>query len=861
MSSPPLPIDAILPRAVQELDNAGVAVVTAAPGAGKTTRLPAALLDAGIAGGGEILVLEPRRLPSRLAATFVAGERGEAVGDRVGYSVRYEERGGPRTRLRYVTEGVFLRRLQADPRLAGVGVVILDEFHERHLEADLALALTWRLRNTTRPDLRLCVMSATLDVAPIAAYLGGCAILTSAGRVFEIAIGHAETREDRPLHEQVARAVRRLLREGLDGDVLVFLPGAAEIRRAGEALAALARAEDLLVVPLHGDLPSPEQDRAVAPAGRRKVILSTNVAESSVTIPGVAAVIDSGLARVARHDPWSGLPRLAVEPISQASAAQRAGRAGRTRAGRALRLYTKHDLATRPAFDPPEIERLDLAGPLLTLHAIGIREAGALEWLDSPPGPALAAARELLDELGALAPDGALTERGRAMARWPVHPRLARVLTEASARGVLADGCALAAILSEGDIAEGARVTFDARRAASEAGVDLLERLDRFKRAIAGGAGGARRVRGLAIDAAALARAERAWRHLLAVGGKGRSERAPPIDPVEQDRRLAQAVLTGFPDRVLRRRSPRAAEALLPAGGTAEVEFPPNEEWLVAPAIDERGAGGGTRTRVRLAVGIEPAWLIDVVPHRLRETEELALDDATGRVERVSRLTLGSLALHEAREPAAASPEAARLLARALRNAAAHGTLASDSAAGLPPGFGARLAFLRRALPEEELQGISPAEVERAIEEACAHVVTLDEARASLAASLAARVLSPRLRRLLDEHAPARVKLPSGREVAVHYDADRPPWIESRLQDFFGLHAGPAVARGRVPLTLHLLAPNGRAVQVTTDLAGFWARHYPALRPQLSRRYPRHAWPEDGTRAVPPAFVARSRPH
>ena len=421
----PLPIDDILPDAVAALRAAPSLVIEAPPGAGKTTRVPPAILAAGLSGRGEVVVLEPRRLAARLSARRVAEELGERVGETVGYQVRFEEVAGPRTRLRYVTEGLLTRRLLADPALAGVGAVVLDEFHERHLQGDLALALLRRLQRTARPDLKLVAMSATLDAGPVARFLGA-ASLRSEGRRFDVAVEHLSPEEaarpDVRLEEAVARAVRRLHREGMDGDVLVFLPGAAEIRRSREALAEWAAASGVDLLPLHGDLPPDEQDRAVQPGPRRKVILSTNVAETSVTIEGVVAVVDSGLARVASHSPWSGLPTLEVRKVSRASAAQRAGRAGRTRPGRALRLYTRHDHDARPGFDVPEVLREDLSETLLAISALGA--ADGLAWLEPPPAAALDAARALLLRLGAVDARADITETGRRMLRLPVHPRL-----------------------------------------------------------------------------------------------------------------------------------------------------------------------------------------------------------------------------------------------------------------------------------------------------------------------------------------------------------------------------------------------------------------------------------------------------
>ncbi|MBM4363765.1 MAG: ATP-dependent RNA helicase, partial [Deltaproteobacteria bacterium] len=423
-----LPIDAVTGEVIAALRAQGALVLEAEPGAGKTTRVPLRLLEAGLAGSGQIVVAEPRRLAARLAATHVASERGEAPGGTVGYSVRFEHVAGRDTRILYATEGVLLRRFVERPDLAGVSVLVLDEFHERHLATDLLLCLAARLRATTRPDLRLVVMSATLDAGPLAAHLGAARV-RSEGRAFPLTIEHLPAPDDRPLEAQVASSVRRLLSAETHGDVLVFLPGAAEIRRAATALEREA-ASGVLVLPLHGDLTVDEQARVVARTDRRRVILATNVAESSVTVDGVTAVIDSGLARVAGHSPWSGLPTLRTAPISRASATQRAGRAGRTQPGSVLRLYTAGDLAARPAQDLPELQRDDLSEAFLLLAGTGLGDPAGLPFLDPPPAPAAAAATTLLRGLGALDGASRITETGRRMLAFPLSPRLARVVVE-----------------------------------------------------------------------------------------------------------------------------------------------------------------------------------------------------------------------------------------------------------------------------------------------------------------------------------------------------------------------------------------------------------------------------------------------
>ncbi|MGD1091259.1 MAG: ATP-dependent helicase HrpB [Bryobacteraceae bacterium] len=731
----PLPVDALLPRIVEELKHSQHLVIVAPPGAGKTTRVPRALLLL-----GDVVVLEPRRLAARMAARRVASELGEEVGQTVGYQVRFEDVSGPRTRLRFVTEGVLTRRLLSDPNLRGVGVVVLDEFHERHLDTDLALAL---LKRTV---LRIVVMSATLDADPIARYLGGCPVLRSEGKLFDLRIEYTPY-SAAPLEEQVAGALERMIREGLSGDVLVFLPGAAEIRRAASACERFG----LLVVPLHGDLSPSEQDRAVTPASRRKVILSTNVAESSVTVEGVTAVIDSGLARVAVDSPWTGVPSLNLHRISQASATQRAGRAGRTAPGRVIRLYTAEDFHRRPAADPPEILRRELSQIVLQLRAMKI---GTLDWLEPPPEAALSAANALLDRLHAT-PE---------MAQFPLPPRLAKLLLEASRRGVPEKGCAVAAVLSTGERGSPDLLTL----AESDWQPQTRRVFEQLRRQ---------------------------------VRGKDRAG----------DDEILQAVLAAFPDRVARHRGDGGL--LLAAGGSAR--FPGcRHEFLVAVDIEERREHG--QPLVRLGARIEPEWLLDNAVERTT----LEWNRTSERVERVIALVYDRLVIEETRSPALPGDETAKLLASKALDAGVERFI--DRAA------------LEQIQTRAAFAGIE-IDAEGAIEALC-------RGRSSFAELESAGLLDALRPPRLDHLAPDRLRLPGGRQVKVHYDRGKPPWIESRLQDFFGMRETPRI--GSVPVVVHLLAPNHRPVQVTTDLAGFWERLYPEVRRELSRRYPKHKWPE-----------------
>jgi ATP-dependent helicase HrpB len=874
----PLPVDSLLPEIVGALRAQPNLVIEAPPGAGKTTRVPPALLDAGLANGGEVWVLEPRRLAARMAARRVAEERGEQVGETVGYQVRFEEVAGPRTRIRFLTEGMLTRRLLSDPRLLKVGAVILDEFHERHLQADLALALLRRLQLGVRPDLRLIAMSATLDAAPVASYLGDCTVLRSEGRRFDVAVEHLTRPDERPLASQVESAVRRLIAEGLSGDMLVFLQGAAEIRRAQAACAEVARESGLLVVPLHGELSAAEQDRAVHPAEQRKLILSTNVAETSVTIEGVVAVVDSGLARIAGYSHWSGLPTLGVARISRAAATQRAGRAGRTRPGRCLRLYTAQDFNARPAHETPEVQRLDLAEPALELHAAGITDLPGFGWFETPQASALAAADALLLKLDAIDSVGRVTVRGRSMLRFPVHPRLSRVVVEAATRGVAAEAYLIAALISErdirfNDIMLGADERRRTHKAASSPS-DLLELRDLFVEAeLSNFAPEA--LRRLHLDARTVRAVERVRRQLQRLckeggkgidkaggegGRKGNGKRESSLSQA-QETELLISILTGYPDRVARRRitsnetKTTGAELLLAGGGSAELapeSVVREAEFLVCVDAEERrdadrGRPGrsGARHLVRLASAIEPEWLLDLYTDSVGETEEANWNAPAERVEVVRRLVYEGLTLDESRTTDARNEQVTRVLAEAALAAGPQAFAGEEIER-----FLARVEFMARTFPETGFPMLDEADVRAGLVRLCEGRRSFAELRESTKAGALLEELRRNLNaeqaRLLAKLAPERVTLANGRrQVRVNYERRQTPSIASRLQDFFGMREGPKVAGGRVALVLQLLAPNQRPVQVTTDLEGFWSRHYPQVRRELSRRYPRHAWPEN----------------
>jgi ATP-dependent helicase HrpB len=842
----PLPIDEGMPALLAAVQSSSGLVVCAPPGAGKTTRVPRALLDSGFADKGEILILEPRRLAARLASARVAAELGERPGETVGFSIRFETVAGPKTRIRFLTEGILARRIVQDPGLSGVAVVILDEFHERHLTTDLALAFLRRLQRGRRPDLKLLVMSATLDPGPVAEFLGRAPVLKFEGARFALSFEYEERDYQKSLPDKVAAGVSRLLKAGLDGDLLVFLPGAAEIRLAAAALQPIAARMHSLVFPLHGDLPAAAQARAVQPAPERKWVLATNVAETSITIPGIAAVIDSGLARVAGCSSWSGLPVLSLSKISRASAAQRAGRAGRTRDGKVLRLYSRHDFDSRPERDIPEIMRADLAESVLTLHGSGVCDLHSFMWFEPPEEASLRAAENLLARLGALDAGGALTETGARMLRYPLHPRLARLLVEGERLGMADDACTIAALLGERDIRFDERSDFDRHTqpegARSTGPSDLLELLDRFHEAKAAGFQ-PDRLRALALDPRAVEAAERVRRQL----SRFVMRRGTVARPKDSEEALLIALLTAFPDRVARRRAPAAKEFLLASGGAArlsESSVVHQAPLIVAVDAEERTGSKGTRDSsgvlIRLASAIEPEWLAALFPEEISRRTSLLWHDRAGRVEEASQTLYGDLVLEENVRPAPPSDAVSEMLlshARARGLAHFHGI---EQAAALH----ARLALLARHCPTAGFPHLDQA----AIDAACAACCTGKRSLAELAESSLTDALMARLttlqKDLLRRETPERITLPAGRKVPVHYELGKPPWIESALQDFIGMKSIPALCSGRVPLTVHLLAPNRRPVQVTQDLPGFWERHYPSLRRQLQRRYPKHFWPE-----------------
>ena len=841
----PLPIDEQLPGVVHALGHGSRLIVQAPPGTGKSTRIPLALhkslfLDS------TVVVAEPRRIAARLLADRVASELGERTGDTIGYRVRFERVSTQRTRVCYATSGVLLRQLVADPRLRGIGCLIIDEFHERHLDTDLLLALALHAQRTHRPDLKIVVMSATLDAERIRAVLGDCPVIRTEECAHSVEIEYAAADDDRPLEKQVASALRNLLNSGLPGDTLVFLPGAREIRTVAEYLTGASQLSELDIVTLHGDMPLSKQAEVMQLSSRTKVILATNVAESSITVPGVANVVDSGLARRAACSPWTGLLSLESHKISRAAATQRSGRAGRLAKGRAIRLFSQRDYNSRQEYEIPEILRLDLCEALLLLRAAAIRSVEELSCVDRPGAPQVAAAEQLLTRLGALTELGELSETGRLMMQLPLHPRLARMVIESQRTGVSESGCLVAALLSEKDLRLDFR--FESRGVGNRAKAhlgdsDVIELMDAFD--LAAESGFSRSVCARErIDGPTARRVADIRRQL--VGCLPRMARTTS-EAIDETDALGKALLRGFPDRVAWCRQSGQTELTMTNGGTArlsENSVVRGARYLLAIDADERVSTGHKNSAlVRVACRIDPNWLMDLDSPLLQAEERFYWGESAERVESQSTLRYGSIVLDESHSVATACPDATAVL---VEVATERGMLRADAITRLRE----KLTLLvgNGLLPDEQMP--TDTAVRRALEALCSGRVNLVGVDAATLADVLANSLGSKTIQALNRWAPDSYQLAGGRSVRVHYDPNCAAWIESRLQDFFGMDATPRIADGRQPLTLHLLAPNHQAVQVTQDLAGFWERHYPSIRRELMRRYPKHKWPEDPRAAL-----------
>jgi ATP-dependent helicase HrpB len=835
-----LPIEPILPALLAALEASRNAVLQAPPGAGKTTRVPLVLLAAPWLAGRQVIVLEPRRLAARAAARRMATMLGEGVGETVGYRVRLDSRVGPATRIVVVTDGIFTRMIQHDPSLAGVGAVLFDEIHERSLEVDLGLALALEAQGALRDDLRLLAMSATLDGVALARLLGNAPVISSEGRAFPVATrylgGPAPAQAGRnAIADAAAAAIRRAL-EDESGDVLAFLPGAREIRRARQRLEDAGLPEEVEIHVLHGDLPAAAQDAAIRPAppGRRKVVLATTIAETSLTIEGIGVVVDAGYARAPRFDPASGMSRLATVRVSQAASEQRRGRAGRLGPGICYRLWSEAEQRALIPQTRPEILEADLAPLALELACWGAGDAGALAWLDPPPAAALAQARDLLHRLGGLAAGGAITPHGRRMAGFGLHPRLAHMVIRGAELGHGRLACRIAALLEERDILRPEPGVGGPRDA------DLRLRLDLL--AHEGNLAGT-------VDRAAL-------RRVLQMAGQWerrvtREVSAPASDATAGADTAGLLLALAYPDRIGQRRAGGNGQFLLGNGRGAAL---PAEDalavadYLVAAELD----GDRREARIFLAAPVARADLETVFADSIETTDFVAWDRRAQAVAARRQRRLGALVLDD---EALDRPDPEAIRSALLDFIRAEGlpvlpwNKASDS-------LRARVAFLRRV--EGEAAGwpdLSDAGLLARLADWLGPHLDGMTRRAQLRGLDLAAALEAQLdwaqKRRLDEGAPTHLAVPTGSRLALDYASGESPVLAVRLQEMFGCRATPTVAWGRVPVLLQLLSPAGRPVQVTRDLVSFWADGYRAVRADLRGRYPKHFWPEDPLTAPP----------
>ena len=832
-----LPVAEALPRVDAALAGPGTAVLEAPPGAGKTTLVPLALLGAAWLKQRRIMMLEPRRLAARAAARRMATMLGERVGETVGYRTRLDTKVGPSTRLEVVTEGILVRALQANAALEGIGLVVFDEFHERSLDGDLGLALTLESRRVLRPDLRLLVMSATLDGASIAGLLGGAPVVASPGRMFPVETRYLERPSADRIEDGVVRAIESAL--GCEsGSLLVFLPGLREIRRVERRLQELNLGPEVRVTPLYGDLPPAAQDAAIEPAppGTRKVVLATAIAETSLTIDGIRVVVDSGLMRRARFDPRTGMTRLVTERVSQAAADQRRGRAGRLEAGLCFRLWPEHEQALLAPFTPPEILDADLAPFALELARWGSADPGSLSWLDPPPTAAYAQARGLLAELDALDQDDRLTEHGRAMAALGFHPRLAHMMLRAREAGHGALACDVAALLSERDVL---------RSSAGARDCDLRLRLELLHEPAA-----ARQLSsGLAADRGSLERAReqaRQWRRQLGVSDEARSRTA-----------AGAVVALAYPDRVAQRRGAKAGSFRLASGSGALLNTADplaTEEFLAVAELD----GDPRNARIFLAAPLARAEIEAIFASHIERVDLVAWDAREEAVLARRQARLGALTLRD--DPLPDPPPAAihAALLDGLRGLGLDALPWTREAVALRD----RIRFAGRIeagdwpdLSDDALLASLSVWLGPFLDGITRRSQL---GRLDLVGALKA-LLSWEQQRRLDALAPAHIAVPSGSRVPIDYGAGETPVLAVRLQELFGLGETPAIAGGRVPLLLHLLSPAGRPLQVTRDLQGFWTTSYAGVRAEMRGRYPKHPWPDDPLAAPPTARAKRRR--
>ena len=847
-------------------------ILSAPTGSGKSTQVPQMLLKNGLLGGGQAVILQPRRLAARLLAARVASELGVRLGDEVGYQIRFENCTSAKTKIRFVTEGVLLRQMIDDPQLCGISALLFDEFHERHLYGDITLARALDLQEQHRPDLKLAVMSATLNLGELENYLSEvrrdelhesqissiqsgtritrpsdfhCSVLSSEGRVFPVEIEYLPHRigpNSPPVWELAAEEFSRFVSSGGAGDVLVFMPGGFEISQTIEAIRHAPEAKGFIILPLHGELQPKDQDAAVARYDRPKVVVATNVAETSITIDGVRLVIDSGLARIARYDANRGINTLLIEKISQANAEQRAGRAGRTAPGKCVRLWSRPEHDERPPHEMPEIRRLDLAEVVLTLKAAGVEDLRKFRWLEKPDEISLTHAEELLEDLGAVGQDKIITPVGRKMLAFPLHPRYARMLLAAQEYGCVHQACLVAALTQGRDLllrnagkeVDSAREDLLGEKASSDFWILMRAwnfafnnqfRLDACRR--------------LGIHAVTARQVGPLFEQFLRIAkAEGLDTRPNEV----KDEALQKCILIGFSDRVARRldRGTLRCELVHNRRGVlARESVVQHSPLIVAAEIREIGGRGNeVSTILSLATAVETAWLRELFPDDIKSDLHVQFDAQQKRVLAAELLRFRDLALAARRIDPPPAGEAARLLADEILA----GRLLLPNWDHHVEQWLARLNLLCQQCPELQLPAITDDDKKHIIGQLCHGAVSYKDIKEREVKPVVMSWLSEAQRQLLDKHAPERLTLPNGRTPKVNYEIGKSPFIALRIQELYDVNQTPRVGMGRVPVTVHILTPGMKPVQVTQDMASFWREHYPKIKSELARKYPKHFW-------------------
>jgi ATP-dependent helicase HrpB len=839
-----LPIYEIERDIVARLQRDKRLILSAPTGSGKSTQVPQMLLKHGLLGSGQVVILQPRRLAARLLAARVASELGVKLGDEVGYQIRFENCTSAKTKIRFVTEGVLLRQMIDDPQLRGVSAILFDEFHERHLYGDITLAQTLVQQEKFRPDLMLAVMSATLNAGELEKYLSPCAVLSSEGRMFPVEMEYAELpayNDKRPVWEQAADAFSSYVHGGGEGDVLVFMPGGFEIAQTIETLRHTSEAKGFILLPLHGELPPRDQDAAVARYDKRKVVVATNVAETSLTIDGVRLVIDSGLARVARYDANRGINTLLIDKISQSSADQRAGRAGRTAPGVCMRLWSRDEHSHRAPQELPEIKRLDLSEVVLTLKASGVEDLRAFRWLEKPDEISLTHAEELLSDLGAIH-DGKITPIGRKMLAFPLHPRYARMLLAAQEYGCVHQACLVAALTQGRDLmlrncgkeVDSAREDLLGEKASSDFWILMRAWSFAFNNQFRVDA-----CRKLGIHAVTARQVGPLFDQFLRIAkDEGLDTRPNEV----KDEALQKCILIGFSDRVARRMDQGTLRCELVHGRRgvlareSVVQHAPL--FVVAEIREIGGRDNEVNTILSLATAIETDWLRELFPDDIKSDLHVQFDAQQKRVLAAELLRFRDLALAAKRIDPPPADAAARLLADEI----IAGRLLLPNWDHHVEQWLARLNLLCKECADLQLPAITEDDKKSIIEQLCHGAVSYKDIKEREVKPVVMSWLSSVQRELLDKHAPERLTLPNGRTPKVNYEPGRAPFISLRIQELYDVNQTPRIALGRVPVTVHILTPGMKPIQVTQDLASFWREHYPKIKSELARKYPKHLW-------------------